>query len=101
MGKSLGTDLDGGKMTLPLIHLYQRLDPRGRADLREVLESPALTDRRAELLRRFDLAPDLLHAREAARGHARQAVEAMQTFAPGRVRDGLIGACDYVVHRDL
>jgi octaprenyl-diphosphate synthase len=38
VGKSLGTDVVNGKMTLPLIHLLTQLEGEERAEVREIIE---------------------------------------------------------------
>lgn len=59
MGKSLGTDLDKGKLTLPVIKLLRELPPRERQSVQELLAAgDRLEERRetiARLLRERDL----------------------------------------------
>ncbi len=54
VGKSLGTDLDNGKLTLPLIHAYALRSPEARKEIERVFrEGP-----RSEALRNFLLEYD-------------------------------------------
>ncbi|HEX7901998.1 MAG TPA: polyprenyl synthetase family protein [Planctomycetota bacterium] len=59
MGKSLGTDLDKGKLTLPVIKLLRDLAPRERKPLQDLLASHDRVEERREtvvkLLRERDL----------------------------------------------
>ncbi len=101
VGKSLGTDLEERKMTLPLIHLWHRLDENGRADLRAILEDTELVDRRQALLLRFDLTPDLARARARADEFIDKARESMLCFADSPIRRVLVDVCDFVVQREV
>jgi len=54
MGKSLGTDLEKGKLTLPVIKLLHELKGPERQELQDLLSSPhASGEKRSEILRRI------------------------------------------------
>jgi len=100
VGKSLGTDRDERKLTLPLIHLLGRLDATGRHEVRRVLEDPAVADRRRELRRSFDLGPDLGFARRCAQDKVAAALKALSGFPAGQAREALAAIAAFVVARD-
>ena len=79
VGKSLGTDLGGGKMTLPLIFLRERSPTEGAECLREVVgqgsSDAAQWSRINELLEETGA---LVSARERALTHVQTALDAVQ-----------------------
>ncbi|MBI3465120.1 MAG: polyprenyl synthetase family protein [Planctomycetes bacterium] len=80
VGKSLGTDLDQLKLTLPLIRLLERADPRSRDAMIESLRNS--NGNRRELLEPWLSASDGLHyAAERAAGYAAQAREQLNGLA--------------------
>jgi len=99
VGKSLGTDLEKAKMTLPLLRLRDRARPDDRARLREAI----LT---GDAARRREVAPLLKEygAVESARETAEQLVagaRAELARLPDRPERALIAAAaDYVLRRD-
>ena len=60
MGKSLGTDLDKGKLTLPVIKLLRDLSPRERQPIQELLSDANRIDERRETLARLLRERDLV-----------------------------------------
>jgi octaprenyl-diphosphate synthase len=116
VGKTLGTDADSGKVTLPVIHALRTARARERATIVSIFESaraglaaaPGRTGRGSEtspsrqsILREILLETGSLeYAHETARSlvdEARAGVEAL--LAPGPDRDALLTLADYVVRR--
>jgi len=98
-GKSLGTDLDQGKMTLPLIRLLAE-GPHGLAErVRQILRSPVANKR--ELLRPCLAESDGL---EYARGRAEELVararKELTCLPPSMCRSILEAMTERVVHRN-
>ncbi len=98
-GKSLGTDLSNQKMTLPLIHLRDQLNPQQRLTLRGLIES---TDResRSELLRWLDESDAMQHARDVAESHVAQAVQQLDGLRPSPAKTTLEQIAQFVIRRD-
>src|SRR5262249_54023215 len=97
-GKSLGTDLEQQKLTLPLIRLLSR-GPEGlAARVRQVLSSPGNHRREAPgpLLAQADA---LDYARRRAEELAREACADLACLPPSPCRDVLEAVTDHVVHR--
>lgn len=99
VGKSLGTDLDKAKMTLPLLRLREKAKPRDRARLHDAIRAGSAEARRA-------LLPLLAEygAIESARATAEAMVESaradLERLPDGEVRRLLRLAADYVLARD-
>ncbi|QEH35062.1 Octaprenyl-diphosphate synthase [Aquisphaera giovannonii] len=75
-GKSLGTDLEKQKLTLPLIHLLAHAKPAATAAARRLLER-ARPECRRELVPLLEEAGSLDYAWQRARGHVREAIAAL------------------------
>jgi octaprenyl-diphosphate synthase len=97
-GKSLGTDLEKQKLTLPIIHLLKEVEPTAAAAIRGWL-----TDGDAELRRRLrphlDETGALDYAWQYARHHAKQASEALDFLADSDAKSVLRSLAHYVVRR--
>jgi octaprenyl-diphosphate synthase len=98
-GKSLGTDLDQRKLTLPLIHLLRQGPPATSDRLRQVLNSPGNHNREA-LAPFWQEAGSLDYARQRADQLARQARAELDGLPPSDCRSLLEHLTSQVVHRD-
>jgi len=98
-GKSLGSDLEQQKLTLPLIRLLSRAAPEEVTRYRQVLNSPENHKREA-------LGPDLRasgalsYARQRALDFAARARADLSCLPPSRSRTLLETLCDRVVNRE-
>ncbi|MEM9658259.1 MAG: polyprenyl synthetase family protein, partial [Planctomycetota bacterium] len=97
-GKSLGTDLANGKVTLPMILLREQLDERRRSELQELFETSDV-DRSPLLIDWLDRSGALSTAREIAGGHAEKAASYLQNTADGQAKRALLQICEFVVNR--
>jgi octaprenyl-diphosphate synthase len=101
LGKAIGADLRGGKRTLPLIAMLERVEPaeaeRVRAALRHrTLEAADIAD-----IRRLVLEHDgVEYARARALAFAQAAKADLEAFAPSEERETLALVADFVVDRD-
>lgn len=97
-GKSLGTDLEQQKLTLPLIRLRDTASPAVSARLKQILAAPGNHKRAA--LRPLLAASDALdYARTCAEEHTRLARAELVCLPPSPSRAVLEVMCDRVVHR--
>lgn len=99
VGKSLGSDLSQGKLTLPLIHLLRDSGDR-RPRLLQMLgkeQSGSLAELRAE----FDLDAAVTSARADAERWVLQGREALDTLPPSQGRDAMVTLADYVLRRNF
>ena len=98
-GKSLGTDLEQGKLTLPLLHLLHKADARLAARARSELVAEGGA-RRAVLVSLLDEAGSLAYARHRAIDLSAQARAELQCLPPSPCRAVLEAMADRVVHRE-
>ena len=100
IGKSVGTDVADGKLTLPVLLTYARSDEGTRAAIRDVYTRPGLTDRRAALHQACDLAPGLERAQARARELVEDARVRIAGLTPSPARAALEGLLGFVVARN-
>jgi len=97
-GKSLGTDLEKQKPTLPLIRLMQLLDEPQRQDLIHVLENGA-PDRQEPLLPMLKQYDAIGYAVERARRYAERARRRLDTMPASPALESLRRLTHFVVNR--
>lgn len=98
-GKSLGTDVEQKKLTLPLIRLLGRGPADRAARLREILAGPRNHKREAIRPLLFDSGA-LDYAGRRADEYAGRARAALEALPPSETRALLESLTDRVVHRD-
>ena len=99
VGKSLGTDIEKGKLTLPMIHFLKHAAPQHRDLLIGLLESQEHD--KIEHVRQL-LAPSdsIAYARHEAERLVKESIAALRTLPPSQAREALIDAAHYVTARD-
>jgi octaprenyl-diphosphate synthase len=95
-GKSLGTDLEQKKLTLPLIHLLRQASPEVASTVRQILASPG--NHKCEALAPY-LPASLDYARRRAEEHAQQARGELACLPPSQFRTILEDLTRLVVDR--
>jgi octaprenyl-diphosphate synthase len=100
VGKTLGTDIDKGKMTLPMIHFMSHAPQQHRELLRSLLESrdPDLDERIRNLILPSD---SIRYAQERARRLCEQAREAIAVLPESQARQALSEVARFVVERPM
>ncbi len=98
-GKSLGTDLDNQKMTLPLIHLRDQLDQDQQQTLQQLIEQPT-ADHFAKLLDWLAESGSLQHARAVADDHVAQALTHLADLPESPALTALQRIAQFVTRRD-
>jgi octaprenyl-diphosphate synthase len=98
MGKSLGTDLEQQKMTLPLIHLLAQPNGMGLR-VRHILASPG-NHKREALLPLLGESNALLYAHRQAQDFASQARAELRSLPHSHCRSILEALTEQVIHRD-
>ena len=97
VGKTLGTDLLNGKMTLPMIHcLEQQCTDHERASILAKLERGLDHSEAMSYLSQHD---SIGHARETARGHANEALKFCGELPPSPFANSLCQLAEFVLHR--
>ncbi len=96
-GKSLGTDLAKGKLTLPLLLAWERANAVDRQSLQHLLEvrDAAAVHRIASLLAKYETLSASLHLMRQYLDRARQALR----FLPVPSRTGLLDLTDFLAHQ--
>lgn len=99
-GKSIGHDLEEGKITLPLIHTLQLCTADERERIGEIVTAEELSDDD------FQFVFDAVHRYggieftvSRAREYINRAKQALESFSPSPVKSALVELSDYVVTR--
>jgi octaprenyl-diphosphate synthase len=102
VGKSLGTDLVGGKMTLPLILFRDRAAPRDRDLLRRIITGERQDAESFASIRKLLVESEAcMDAQKRARDHAHAALVAVRAALPGRDLESLEAVASFVLSRAL
>ena len=99
LGKTAGTDVEDGKVTLPVLWVYARADEKTRAAIRDVYTQPGLDDRRRILCETIDLAPGVARAEARARELLDGCLIRVRRLPPSPARSSLEGVIDFVAQR--
>jgi octaprenyl-diphosphate synthase len=97
-GKSLGTDLAKCKMTLPLIHCRDNLDPREQTVFLAALVADRATGRDT-LLAHLARQDSITYARDQAQLYADRAQAQLADLADSPAKDALSALADFAVAR--
>jgi octaprenyl-diphosphate synthase len=98
-GKSLGTDLEQQKLTLPLIRLLRRTSGESASAVRRILHSPG-NHKREALAPHLAAADALGYARRQAEEFATQGRAELNGLPPSECRGILEGLLRRVIHRE-
>ncbi len=99
VGKSVGNDVEDGKVTLPVLHTYRRSDVATQARMREIYTQPGLT-RRVGLLRdACDLAGGVESAMARATELSARARARVAQLPESPARVALEDLSEYVLER--
>jgi octaprenyl-diphosphate synthase len=97
-GKSLGTDLEKQKLTLPLIHLLRSVAPATAAHVRGLL-SEAKAEERRRLRPFLEDSGALDYAWQRAKEHVKVALDSLDCLADSHSKTALRTLAHYVVRR--
>jgi len=100
VGKSVGNDIEDGKITLPVLQVYRGADEATRAKMRDVYTGVGVEKRLAVLRSVVDLRPGIDYALERARALVEGARERVLTLPETPARDALCELGDYVLERN-
>jgi len=100
LGKEIGSDVRGGKFTLPVIATLRNATSRDRARMHSILTSGALMDGKwQELLSLIDEYDGIKYSRQRAFAYATEAKQTIKPFEDSPCYLSLCSAVDYTVER--
>ncbi|MEO2054237.1 MAG: polyprenyl synthetase family protein [Nitrospira sp.] len=101
LGKSLGEDLSGGKITLPLIHLLQHCKEEEKKELEHLIGEATIQKEElkyvTDLMRHYG---SIDYSINKAKDFVNLAKEALSSFKDSTHRQSLVTMADYVIERD-
>ncbi len=100
VGKTLGSDIDKGKMTLPLIFLYHNADPERKKLFSNIFADDSPGRRKKAVEEIFELDEGLRYAKKKARHFASRALKALNSEWKGEAVDSLKKMAEYILERD-
>lgn len=86
LGKSVGTDVEDGKITLPVLFAHRAADDATRAAIRDAYTRPGIRDRRAALLAVCDMASGVARAQARANELLDEALAVVSKLPPSDAR---------------
>ncbi len=101
VGKTLSTDIERGRMTLPIIRLLAAASPAERTEHERHLASPGTADDVVAFRATVVASGALASALATAQDHVRRAQQALSAFPAGETRDQLSVLADFIVARDF
>lgn len=101
VGKSVGNDVEDGKITLPVLRTYALADASSRAKMRAVYTEPGLKNRLGALQAIVSLEPGVEYAFARARTLIEGAKARVRVLPPSPARDALIELGDFVLERNF
>ncbi len=97
-GKSLGTDLEKEKPTLPLIHCLAQAGETERSELLRLMQLPA-AERGPQLLDRLEASGSIAYARRRAAEYADSAAQRLSHLPDGPSKQILLNLPEFVIDR--
>ncbi len=98
-GKSLGTDLEKQKLTLPVIHLLESVDPATGASVRRMLDE-GRAECRKQLIPLLERTGTLEYCWQRAGWHVKEAVDALEGLKESESKAVLRILASYTVRRN-
>ena len=99
VGKSVGTDVEDGKVTLPVLRAYEAANAAVRTQIRDTFCEPGLEGRVQRLAEVCDLAEGVRFAEARAHELVDQARARLAVFPAGPARSSLEALGDFVLER--
>jgi octaprenyl-diphosphate synthase len=100
VGKTLGTDLEQGKMTLPLIRLLQTSNPTSQKAIRSILGGPS-SERLERITPFLDASDAKDYTMECARRHYDTAVKSLACIPESEAKQSLLAIAKFSVSREF
>ncbi|HLY73729.1 MAG TPA: polyprenyl synthetase family protein [Planctomycetota bacterium] len=101
MGKSLGTDLEKGKLTLPVIKLLRELPSRERKDLQDLIVSKNGADKKSVVLKMIRERDILAYCTRRATEFVEDAKSGLRQLPDSLHVEALVSLADFVLDRRI
>lgn len=102
VGKSLGKDIEMGKVTLPVLHHLQQLSGPDRERMQELIRTQRpLNGSRASVVSQLEATGSIDYARAAARERVASAKARLNVLPDSQAKDQLLLLADQVIDRSL
>ncbi len=99
VGKTVGCDVEDGKVTLPVLHVYASANEDLRGRIRDVFTLPGLEGRAGVLRETVDLEPGLAFAMDRARSLVKSALDELGQLPESPARASVERVCGFVLDR--
>ncbi len=100
VGKTVGTDVEDGKVTLPVLYTYAQASEAERGRIRDVFTMPGLEGRARRLREVCDLGPGIEYTMARACELVARARQRLLALPAGAARTALERIGDFVLHRN-
>jgi len=101
VGKSMGMDVEDGKVTLPVLYVYAASDVDTRARIRDIYTLQDLEHRAVHLRERVDLSGGIEFAMQRARKLVQEAERIILALPPSNARTSLEEMAEFVLARSF
>lgn len=99
-GKTVGCDVEDGKVTLPVLHVYSRASDAVRERIREIYTQPELPNRADALRQAVDLEEGLNYARMRANELIENALRSMAVLPESQARSSIESIGEFFLERN-
>ena len=99
-GKTVGVDVEDGKVTLPVLHVYREASDAVRERIREIYTQPELENRADELRQAVDLEAGLNFARKRANELIGNALSSMAVLPESQARSSIESIGEFFLERN-
>lgn len=101
VGKTVGCDVEDGKVTLPVLRVYAGAPEAVKRTIRDIYTTPGLAQRAKALREAVDLEPGLVYAHARARELVDGALAAMAELPESPARASIERVCGFVLLRSF
>ena len=99
VGKTVGTDVEDGKVTLAVLHTYRMASDEQRARIRDIYTEPGVQGRAALLRDECDLEPGLAYAMDRASELVDSGLARLRSLGRTPARNTMEGLSEFVLKR--
>ena len=102
LGKRVGTDLNEGKVTLPLIYILNNSNEKDRAYIESIFDKQKITQRDFDRVRKIiEKNGGIAYAMDATEKHLDKAKKYLDIFPASHYKTALLELADYMLKREM